>query len=320
MLTMRNDPASPLALTFKPIAAAIAPEPVSGCPGASTADATFPASSATEPSAAEGGLAAAPPIAAAAKTGALRENVPRRVAAARPSAPAAHQVRRSMHQDCLLKGRNFVFYPSFTHFPPSFAHFHRLDARNPENAARSPGESGKNREKRGEMGVINSFGRLGHRGAQYQLRLWRYCAAASRRAVWPRRCRLTAPCCHKSVWGEYTFKERSSFGQQRASWRHRPDLCVPWVLFVPRYRSVEPGREIKFLHPAKRSQCLIVEQIAPVVERPVGGGPPTLSLCSVAERVPSSVGRTGPARERCATRRRPRGRTWPQACCRCRAP
>ena len=89
MLTMRNDPASPLALTFKPIAAAIAPEPVSGCPGASTADATFPASSATEPSAAEGGLAAAPPIAAAAKTGALRENVPRRVAAARPSAPAA---------------------------------------------------------------------------------------------------------------------------------------------------------------------------------------------------------------------------------------
>ena len=90
MLTMRNDPASPLALTFKPIAAAIAPEPpASGCPGASTADATFPASSATEPSAAEGGLAVAPPIVAAAKTGALRENVPRRVAAARPSAPAA---------------------------------------------------------------------------------------------------------------------------------------------------------------------------------------------------------------------------------------
>ena len=85
MLTMRNDPASPLALTFKPIAAAVAPEPVSGCPGAPTADATFPASSATEPS------ASPPPMVAAAKTGALRENVPRRVAAAaaRPSAPAA---------------------------------------------------------------------------------------------------------------------------------------------------------------------------------------------------------------------------------------
>ena len=34
-------------------------------------------------------------------------------------------------------------------------------------------------------------------------------------------------------------------------------------------RAVEPGREIEFLRPAKRSQCAIVEQIAPVVERPV---------------------------------------------------
>ena len=53
------------------------------------------------------------------------------------------QVRRSMHQDCLLKPRNFVVYPFFTHFPPFFAHFLRLDARNPENTARSPGENGK---------------------------------------------------------------------------------------------------------------------------------------------------------------------------------
>ena len=28
------------------------------------------------------------------------------------------QVRRSMHQGCLLKPRNFVFYPFFTHFRP----------------------------------------------------------------------------------------------------------------------------------------------------------------------------------------------------------
>eukprot|EP01045_Picozoa_sp_COSAG04_P001462 COSAG04_NODE_49_length_31209_cov_11.630248_15_plen_267_part_00 len=56
---------------------------------------------------------------------------------------AVLQVRRSMHQDCLLKPRNFVFYPFFTHFPPSFAHFLRLDARNPENTTRSPGENGK---------------------------------------------------------------------------------------------------------------------------------------------------------------------------------
>ena len=219
-----------------------------------------------------------------------------------PRGSGHHDPPGAPHQGFLLKALNRAFYPFFTRFP----HF------SPIFTVWTPGIQ--------RTGVINSFGRLGHRGAQYQLRLWRYCAAASRRAVWPRRCRLTAPCCHKSVWGEYTFKERSSFGQQRASWRHRPDLCVPWVLFVPRYRSVEPGREIKFLHPAKRSQCLIVEQIAPVVERPVGGGPQTLSLCSVAERVPSSMGRTGPARERCAARRRPRGRTWPQACCRCRAP
>ena len=53
------------------------------------------------------------------------------------------QVRRSMHQDCLLNPRNFVSYPFFTHFPPFFAHFLRLDARNPENTTRSPGENGK---------------------------------------------------------------------------------------------------------------------------------------------------------------------------------
>ena len=53
------------------------------------------------------------------------------------------QVRRSMHQGCLLKPRNLVFYPFFTHFPPSFAQFQRLDARNPGSTARSPGENGK---------------------------------------------------------------------------------------------------------------------------------------------------------------------------------
>ena len=63
-----------------------------------------------------------------------------------------YQVRRSMHQDCLLKPRNFVFYPFFTHFPPFFAHFQRLDARNPENTTRSPGENGKKSRKIGENG------------------------------------------------------------------------------------------------------------------------------------------------------------------------
>ena len=53
------------------------------------------------------------------------------------------QVRRSMHQGCLLNPRNSVFYPFFTHFSPSFAHFQRLDARNPGSTARSPGENGK---------------------------------------------------------------------------------------------------------------------------------------------------------------------------------
>eukprot|EP01045_Picozoa_sp_COSAG04_P004008 COSAG04_NODE_170_length_21634_cov_12.250337_9_plen_169_part_00 len=62
------------------------------------------------------------------------------------------QVRRSMHQDCLLKPRNSVFYPFFTHFPPFFAHFLRLDARNPENTARSPGENGEKSRKIGEDG------------------------------------------------------------------------------------------------------------------------------------------------------------------------
>ena len=57
------------------------------------------------------------------------------------------QVRRSMHQDCLLNPRNFVSYPFSTHFSPFFAHFQRLDARNPENTARSPGENGKKIEK-----------------------------------------------------------------------------------------------------------------------------------------------------------------------------
>ena len=58
--------------------------------------------------------------------------------------PALHdQVRRSMHQGCLLKPRNLVFCPFFTHFPPSFAHFQRLDARNPGCTAKSPGENGK---------------------------------------------------------------------------------------------------------------------------------------------------------------------------------
>ena len=57
--------------------------------------------------------------------------------------PPQIQVRRSMHQDSLLNPRNYFFYPFFTHFPPFFAHFQRLDARNPENTTRSPGENGK---------------------------------------------------------------------------------------------------------------------------------------------------------------------------------
>ena len=74
------------------------------------------------------------------------------VPAPRPGqvAPACAKVRRSMHQDCLLNPRNFVFYPFFTHFPPFFAHFQRLDARNPGNTAKSPGENGKKSEKIGE--------------------------------------------------------------------------------------------------------------------------------------------------------------------------
>ena len=63
-----------------------------------------------------------------------------------------NKVRRSMHQDCLLNPRNFVFYPLFTHFPPLFAHFQRLDARNPESTARSPGENGKKSIKIGLKG------------------------------------------------------------------------------------------------------------------------------------------------------------------------
>ena len=42
--------------------------------------------------------------------------------------------------------------PFFTHLSPSFAHSHRLDARNPENTARSPGENGKKSRKIGENG------------------------------------------------------------------------------------------------------------------------------------------------------------------------
>ena len=57
------------------------------------------------------------------------------------------QVRRSMHQGCLLNPRNLVFYPFFTHFPPSFAHFQRLDARNPGSTGKSPGENGKKSEE-----------------------------------------------------------------------------------------------------------------------------------------------------------------------------
>ena len=66
--------------------------------------------------------------------------------------PTALQVRRSMHQDCLLKPRNFVSYPFFTHFPPFFADFQRLDARNPESTTKSPGENGKKSRKIGENG------------------------------------------------------------------------------------------------------------------------------------------------------------------------
>eukprot|EP01045_Picozoa_sp_COSAG04_P002248 COSAG04_NODE_80_length_28110_cov_13.522847_22_plen_209_part_00 len=67
------------------------------------------------------------------------------------------QVRRSMHQDCLLNPRNFVSYPFFT---PFFAHFLRLDARNPENTARIPGENGEKSRKIGGK-VIKSLGALG---------------------------------------------------------------------------------------------------------------------------------------------------------------
>ena len=64
-----------------------------------------------------------------------------------------------MHQDCLLNPRNFVFYPFFTHFSPFFAHFQRLDARNPENTTRSPGENGKKSRKIGEDGGNSWLGR-----------------------------------------------------------------------------------------------------------------------------------------------------------------
>ena len=74
------------------------------------------------------------------------------IVGASPRAQFFGQVRRSMHQDCLLKPRNFVFYPFFTHFPPFFAHFLRLDARNPGNMARSPGENGKKSKEIGEDG------------------------------------------------------------------------------------------------------------------------------------------------------------------------
>ena len=60
-----------------------------------------------------------------------------------------HSIRCfGMHQGCLLKPRNSVFYPFFTHFPPYFAHFLRLDAKNPGNTATSPGENG---EKSGKI-------------------------------------------------------------------------------------------------------------------------------------------------------------------------
>ena len=68
------------------------------------------------------------------------------------------QVRRSMRQGCLLKPRNLVFYPFFTHFSPSFAHFQRLDARNPGSTAKSPGENGKKSKKSWKIGVIKSLG------------------------------------------------------------------------------------------------------------------------------------------------------------------
>ncbi len=66
-----------------------------------------------------------------------------------PEALNAWCARRSMHQGCLLKGRNSVL---FAHFPPFFAHFQRLDARNPESTARSPGGNGKKSRKIVENG------------------------------------------------------------------------------------------------------------------------------------------------------------------------
>ena len=50
----------------------------------------------------------------------------RRAAAQQPFSLEVHeasQVRRSMHQDCLLKPRNFVFYPFFYPFFPIFRPF-----------------------------------------------------------------------------------------------------------------------------------------------------------------------------------------------------
>ena len=59
------------------------------------------------------------------------------------------QVRRSMHQDCLLNPRKFVFYPFFTHFSPIFSVWTPgIQGARPE----VQGKTGKNREKSGKWG------------------------------------------------------------------------------------------------------------------------------------------------------------------------
>ena len=68
--------------------------------------------------AARSGLPTAPLLEAAglSATGVARAQSQRSKAGLLPS-----QVRRSMHQDCLLNPRNFVFYPFLTHFSPIFS-------------------------------------------------------------------------------------------------------------------------------------------------------------------------------------------------------
>ena len=60
---------------------------------------------------------------------------------------AGSKVRRSMHQDCLLKGRNFGFETAFYPFPPilhPFSPSGRQESREPGQKSRGKREKGGN--------------------------------------------------------------------------------------------------------------------------------------------------------------------------------